>query len=81
MFAIINDYENCEIYVETLPPEIDAVEYKLQNSTIGPHTIDEIHNDITSAKAYAREEASKYMWLYNPNRNCRIGKIEYEGAY
>ena len=72
MYAIINDYENCEIFIRELPADTDVEAYKNEHSKIGTDTVSTFHNTIHEARLNARREAVVSLWTYDPARNILL---------
>lgn len=72
MYAIINDYENCEIFIRELPADTDVEAYKNEHSKIGTDTVSTMHSTLREARLNARREAVVSLWTYDPSRNILL---------
>ena len=72
MYAIINDYEKCEIFIRELPADTDVETYKNDHAKIGTDTVNAVYDTLREAMLNARRDAVVSLWTYNPSRNTLL---------
>lgn len=68
-YAVMNDYEECEIYIQKIPDDVNPDEFKAHHSEIGKDKLHSIYPNKELAKVFAHKDAIKSLWSYNPDRN------------
>ena len=72
MYAVMNDHETCEIFIQKIPKNTDIDSFVHSHSGISSNTVSRICTTMFDAKKTAHAEAVMNMWTYNPERNSLI---------